>query len=121
MTTMARHHAKKKTPSAPQVASVQGVKGKNGNDRIPRSMVIRMGAGDVGSSVSQLVKDIRLMMEPHTASRLKVGNTTIREISCLILSLTRSVGRTGYVITLPWQGRSGSPTCYCSHGQNRET
>lgn len=38
----------------------------------PKSMVIRMGAGDVGSSVSQLVKDMRLVMEPHTASRLQV-------------------------------------------------
>lgn len=37
----------------------------------PKSMVIRMGAGDVGSSISQLVKDFRLMMEPDTASRLK--------------------------------------------------
>lgn len=36
-------------------------------------MVIRIGAGEVGSSVSQLVKDVRLMMEPDTASRLKVG------------------------------------------------
>lgn len=34
-------------------------------------MVIRMGAGEVGSSVSQLVKDFRSMMEPDTASRLK--------------------------------------------------
>lgn len=35
-------------------------------------MVIRVGAGEVGSSVSQLVKDVRRMMEPETASRLKV-------------------------------------------------
>ena len=35
-------------------------------------MVIRIGAGEVGSSVSQLVKDVRGMMEPGTASRLKV-------------------------------------------------
>lgn len=34
-------------------------------------MVIRIGAGEVGPSVSQLVKDIRAMMEPNTASRLK--------------------------------------------------
>lgn len=34
-------------------------------------MVIRIGAGEVGSSVSQLAKDFRLMMEPDTASRLK--------------------------------------------------
>ncbi|KAL8897565.1 MAG: hypothetical protein Q9207_007158 [Kuettlingeria erythrocarpa] len=35
-------------------------------------MVIRVGASEVGSSVSQLVKDVRKMMEPGTASRLKV-------------------------------------------------
>lgn len=35
-------------------------------------MVIRVGASEVGSSVSQLTKDFRRMMEPDTASRLKV-------------------------------------------------
>ncbi|KAL4963574.1 Brix domain-containing protein [Aspergillus stella-maris] len=39
--------------------------------RTPRSMVIRIGGSRVGSSVSQLVKDVRLMMEPDTAVRLK--------------------------------------------------
>lgn len=34
-------------------------------------MVIRIGAGEVGPSISQLVTDVRTMMEPHTASRLK--------------------------------------------------
>jgi len=34
-------------------------------------MVIRIGAGEVGPSVSQLAKDVRSMMEPGTASRLK--------------------------------------------------
>ena len=34
-------------------------------------MVIRIGAGEVGPSVSQLVKDVRSIMEPGTASRLK--------------------------------------------------
>ncbi|KAH9904030.1 ribosome biogenesis protein-like protein Ssf2 [Xylariomycetidae sp. FL2044] len=37
----------------------------------PKSMVIRIGAGEVGSSVSQLAKDVRQVMEPGTASRLK--------------------------------------------------
>ncbi|KIX03227.1 uncharacterized protein Z518_06779 [Rhinocladiella mackenziei CBS 650.93] len=37
----------------------------------PKSMVIRMGAGDIGASVTQLAKDFRAMMEPDTASRLK--------------------------------------------------
>ncbi|KAK2765594.1 hypothetical protein FQN54_008448 [Arachnomyces sp. PD_36] len=40
-------------------------------NRSPKTMVIRAGAGDVGPSVSQLVKDVRSMMEPDTASRLK--------------------------------------------------
>jgi ribosome biogenesis protein SSF1/2 len=34
-------------------------------------MVIRIGAGEVGSSVSQLAADVRKVMEPGTASRLK--------------------------------------------------
>ena len=34
-------------------------------------MVIRIGAGEVGPRVSQLVKDTRSMMEPGTASRLE--------------------------------------------------
>ena len=40
--------------------------------KAPKSMVIRVGASQVGSSVTQLVKDVRLMMEPDTAVRLKV-------------------------------------------------
>lgn len=43
------------------------------NNKNPKTMVIRIGAGEVGSSVSQLAKDFRLMIEPDTASRLKVG------------------------------------------------
>ncbi|SPO04066.1 related to mating protein SSF1 [Cephalotrichum gorgonifer] len=39
--------------------------------RDPKSMVIRIGAGEVGSSVSQLAADVRRVMEPGTASRLK--------------------------------------------------
>ncbi|KAK4161933.1 ribosome biogenesis protein SSF1 [Cladorrhinum sp. PSN259] len=37
----------------------------------PKSMVIRIGAGEVGSSISQLAQDVRRVMEPGTASRLK--------------------------------------------------
>lgn len=44
--------------------------GKPGT-RSPKSMVIRVGASEVGHSVSQLVMDVRTMMEPDTASRLK--------------------------------------------------
>ncbi|QIW95731.1 hypothetical protein AMS68_001249 [Peltaster fructicola] len=40
-------------------------------DRSPKSLVIRIGASDVGPSVTQLVHDVRSMMEPATASRLK--------------------------------------------------
>jgi ribosome biogenesis protein SSF1/2 len=37
----------------------------------PKSMVIRIGAGSVGPSVSQLATDVRRVMEPGTASRLR--------------------------------------------------
>lgn len=38
---------------------------------VPKSMVIRIGAQEIGSSVSQLVQDVRHVMEPDTAVRLK--------------------------------------------------
>ncbi|KAF2801550.1 Brix-domain-containing protein [Mytilinidion resinicola] len=60
---MAKRRVKKRTQPAPS---------NNGAmDRSPKSMVIRIGAGEVGSSVSQLVKDVRHVMEPGTAARLK--------------------------------------------------
>lgn len=37
----------------------------------PKSMVIRIGAGKIGASVSQLAADVRRVMEPGTASRLR--------------------------------------------------
>ena len=40
--------------------------------KLPKSMVIRVGAGKVGSSVSHLVNDVRATLEPETARRLKV-------------------------------------------------
>lgn len=59
------------------------VPGKPGQaNRRPKSMVIRMGAGDIGPSVTQLARDFRTVMEPDTASRLKVCEAT--DISCLL-------------------------------------
>ncbi|AEO66458.1 e97dd5eb-5210-439a-b174-27633145f43d [Thermothielavioides terrestris] len=68
---MARRRTKKRThvgannPVTP--AAVNG----HANTRDPKSMVIRIGAGEVGTSVSQLATDVRRVMEPGTASRLK--------------------------------------------------
>lgn len=65
---MARPRKKKRTHL--QIEDGAGKPGRGG--RPPRSMVIRMGAGDIGPSVTQLAKDFRAVMEPDTASRLKV-------------------------------------------------
>lgn len=69
--TMARRRTKKRT----HMGASNGAAGKaaptNKSSGSPKSMVIRIGAGEVGPSVSQLVKDVRSMMEPDTASRLK--------------------------------------------------
>ncbi|KAF1920773.1 Brix domain-containing protein [Ampelomyces quisqualis] len=46
-------------------------KAKKPQNGQPKSMVIRIGAQEVGSSVSQLVQDVRHVMEPDTAVRLK--------------------------------------------------
>ena len=64
---MARKRVKKKTHVGASTADVP----RNGPGRDPKSMVIRIGAGEIGSSVSQLVSDVRRVMEPGTASRLK--------------------------------------------------
>jgi len=68
------HPRKKRRTQAPgtvQNAKALGVNKAGSGDRTPKSMVIRMGASDVGPSVTQLVKDMRSVMEPHTASRLR--------------------------------------------------
>ena len=72
---MVKRRVKKRTHlgapgRAPAPGSAPVRPGKPG-DRSPKSMVIRIGASDVGPSVSQLVKDVRSMMEPATATRLK--------------------------------------------------
>ncbi|KAK9387545.1 Brix domain-containing protein [Lipomyces mesembrius] len=38
---------------------------------IPQSMVLRIGGSSVGVSLSQLVHDVRMIMEPHTAVNLR--------------------------------------------------
>ncbi|KAG6030398.1 hypothetical protein E4U41_000103 [Claviceps citrina] len=66
---MARRRTKKRThlgANNPEVASAG-----HASARDPKSMVIRIGAGEVGSSISQLATDVRRVMEPGTASRLK--------------------------------------------------
>lgn len=68
---MAKRRTKKHT-QAKTNGAFNGSGRSGGTNRSPKSMVIRMGAGEVGSSISQLAKDVRAMMEPDTASRLKV-------------------------------------------------
>jgi len=74
ITEMARRRTKKRTHvGAANNGNPTKAKPVAANQvsRAPKSMVIRIGAGEVGPSVSQLVKDVRLMMEPGTAARLK--------------------------------------------------
>ncbi|KAE8141948.1 Brix domain-containing protein [Aspergillus pseudotamarii] len=69
---MAKARTKKRTHVRAQNASAVAAKGSAASmSKTPKSMVIRIGGSQVGSSVSQLVKDVRLMMEPDTAVRLK--------------------------------------------------
>jgi ribosome biogenesis protein SSF1/2 len=60
-----RTHVGAKNPTTP--AAING----HATNRDPKSMVIRIGAGEVGTSISQLASDVRRVMEPGTASRLK--------------------------------------------------
>ena len=68
---MARRRTKKRTHVGVRNDPANGVTANSSAAREPKSMVIRIGAGEVGPSVTQLVKDVRAMMEPGTASRLK--------------------------------------------------
>lgn len=68
---MARRRTKKRTHVGARNGPSNGVTANVSASREPKSMVIRIGAGEVGPSVSQLVKDVRAMMEPGTAIRLK--------------------------------------------------
>lgn len=66
---MARKRVKKRThvgANNPDNATVG-----HASARDPKSMVIRIGAGAVGPSISQLAADVRKVMEPGTASRLR--------------------------------------------------
>ncbi|KAK3680570.1 Brix domain-containing protein [Podospora appendiculata] len=63
--TKRRTHAGVNNPATP--ASING----HADAKDPKSMVIRIGAGEVGTSISQLVTDVRCVMEPGTAARLK--------------------------------------------------
>ncbi|CRG92508.1 Ribosome biogenesis protein SSF2 [Talaromyces islandicus] len=68
---MAKRRTKKRTQVQGKNDSAKPKNGASATSQTPKSMVIRIGAGEVGSSVSQLVKDFRLMMEPDTAIRLR--------------------------------------------------
>ncbi|KAL9594187.1 MAG: hypothetical protein Q9219_007173 [cf. Caloplaca sp. 3 TL-2023] len=68
---MARRRHKKRTHLGGHNVSSSVIPPCSSASRTPKSMVIRAGAGLVGSGVSQLVKDVRKMMGPGTASRLK--------------------------------------------------
>ena len=69
---MAKQRVKKRTHVRAQNGSANAKGGGSSMSKSPKSMVIRVGASQVGSSVSQLARDVRLMMEPDTAVRLKV-------------------------------------------------
>lgn len=43
-------------------------------DGVPKSFIIKHG--QVGSSLTQLVHDVRKVMEPNTATRLKVSSNS---------------------------------------------
>jgi hypothetical protein len=78
------------------------------NDGAPKSMVIRIGAQEVGGAVSQLVQDVRHVMEPDTAVRLKVGNLQILFVSHT--NFPRNAAQTSSRTTRPCAGPSASPT-----------
>lgn len=68
---MARRRTKKRTHVGANNPDSKATTVGHATAQDPKSMVIRMGAGEVGSSIGQLAKDVRAVMEPGTATRLK--------------------------------------------------
>lgn len=114
---MARGNSGRRKQSVADKQAVQ--KPKEGN---PKSMVIRIGAGEVGSSVTQLVQDVRQLMQPDTAVRLKV-RSTCNPRPALEQSLTddRNEERTNCATIPPWPVPLASPTSSSSRDPRPET
>ncbi|KAK3899914.1 ribosome biogenesis protein SSF1 [Staphylotrichum tortipilum] len=68
---MAKTRSKKRTHAGANNPVTAAAINGHANSRDPKSMVIRIGAGEVGTSISQLATDVRRVMEPGTASRLR--------------------------------------------------
>lgn len=68
---MAKPRKKKRSQPGGANGIAPGKPGTSNRLAVPQSMVIRMGASDIGSSVSQLAADFRECVQPHTAARLK--------------------------------------------------
>jgi ribosome biogenesis protein SSF1/2 len=55
----------------------------------PKSFIIKHG--QVGSSLTQLVRDIRKVMEPNTASRLKVRGSSYIVYSMFLFYIRKEI------------------------------
>lgn len=69
---MAKPTKKKRPQPGGANGLAPGKPGSSNRLQVPQSMVIRMNAGDIGTSVSQLAADFREVVQPHTAARLRV-------------------------------------------------
>lgn len=68
---MAKARKKKRTQPISGNGVAPGKPGQSNRMNVPQSMVIRMGAGNVGTSITQLAADFREVVQPHTAARLR--------------------------------------------------
>ncbi|KAM0794204.1 ribosome biogenesis protein SSF1 [Usnea florida] len=111
---MARRRTKKRTHVGAHTRPANRATANSSATREPKSMVIRIGAGEVGPRVSQLVKDVRSVMEPGTASRLKERRSNrLRDytamagplgVSHLLLFSRSSTGNTNLRLALTPRG-----------------
>ncbi|KAJ5677890.1 uncharacterized protein N7477_003523 [Penicillium maclennaniae] len=122
---MAKARVKKRTHLRAQNASAASKGSGAIQSKAPKSMVIRVGASQVGTSVSQLVKDVRHMMEPDTAVRLKERQSNrLRDytvmagplgVTHLMLFSKSSTGNTNMRLAVTPRG----PTLYFKRSQKR--
>lgn len=89
-------------------------------DNVPKSFIIRHG--QVGSSLSQLVRDLRKVMEPNTATRLKVSTVFHGFLEPTCLTLDPPGTQTQQAKRLPNDGPcSQSISSYGNHADRRRS
>ncbi len=112
---------RKKGKSVKRNAAQSAVSREEDFSKAPHSFVVHKG-NSVGKSVQELVRDFRRVMEPNTASNIKVRpkQGEWNDARCLprsVIALSRPPPQPSRTL-FTWRASWASPTCACSPRPN---